>query len=485
MTRLSADERRVLVGRLLDQRRTAGLPAEEVSRAAKQVGIAERTLWRWLAGGLPGMSPRSRYHLTEADRDAYAAARGNVAAAWRAQQQANDPVPSLRTFQMAIARELLPIERAATVDGIEGQRRHTVYLRWEARHRNARWEADHVELPVLVLPPRATRPCRPWATLFIDTYSRLLVGWALALSPSTATVLAALRMGLVIDPERRPFGGIPMELRLDRGLEFAAEALTSVAATLGIRMMRAPAYTPHLKGKIERLNRTVAQDFLSTLPFYTDGPRDAAGRLYELGIPPLTFERFAAEFQDWVEHYNTARPHAGLAGETPLERWKADPTPVHKIPPADLRFLLLAGAERRITKHGIRFGGLHFIAPELNGRVGQTVEVRWMPHDLRTIEVFYMGQWLCVARPQGVLTAEERDQVLRRRRLDAAELARRQRRTSRQARVRLAPITEAGPIEEVTVVTRDQARQAGYHRDDEHLWRLTRVDLLGLQAQTT
>src|SRR5712692_10327218 len=84
MTRVSAHERRVLVGSLLDQRRTAGLPAEEVSRAAKQVGIAKRTLWRWLAGGLPGMSPRSRYHLTEADRDAYAAARGNVAAAWRA-----------------------------------------------------------------------------------------------------------------------------------------------------------------------------------------------------------------------------------------------------------------------------------------------------------------------------------------------------------------------------------------------------------------
>ncbi len=123
----------------------------------------------------------------------------------------------------------------------------------------------------------------------------------------------------------------------------------------------------------------------------------------------------------------------------PLERWKADPTPVREVPPAYLRFLLLAGAERRITKHGIRFGGLHFIAPELNGRVGQTVEVRWMPHDLRTIEVFYTGQWLCTARPQGALTAEERDQVLTRRRRDAAELARRQRRTSRQARFTTCP----------------------------------------------
>jgi len=208
------------------------------------------------------------------------------------------------------------------------------------------------------------------------------------------------------------------------GLEFAAEGLAAVAATLGIRIVPAPHHTPHLKGKIERLNRTVAQDFLCTLPFYTDGPRDAAGRLYELGAPPLTFERFAAEFHTWVSHYNTARPHAGLADQTPLARWLADATPVREVPAADFRFLLLAGAERRITKHGVRFGGLHFIAAELNGPVGQVVDVRWMPHDLRTIEVFYAGQWLCTARPQGQLTAEERDQVLERRRQDAAELAR-------------------------------------------------------------
>jgi putative transposase len=303
----------------------------------------------------------------------------------------------------------------------------------------------------------------------------------LALSPSTATVLAALRMGLVVEAERRPFGGIPRELRPDHGLEFATDALASVAATLGIRLLPAPAYTPHLKAKVERLNRTVAQDFLCTLPCYTDGPRDAAGRLYGSGSPPLTFERFAAEFHSWVDHYNTARPHAGLAGDTPLARWLADPTPVRDIPATALRFLLLAGAERRITKHGVRFGGLHFIAPELNGRVGQVVEVRWMPHDLRTIEVFYADQWLCTARPQGVLTAEERDQVLERRRQDALELARRQRRASRQARTRLAPITGAGPIEEVTIVTRNQASAAGSHRDDAQLWRLARTDLLGLQ----
>ncbi len=73
----------------------------------------------------------------------------------------------------------------------------------------------------------------------------------------------------------------------------------------------------------------------------------------------------------------TTTPRAPIAGETPLARWLADAAPVREVPATDLRFLLFAGAERRITKHGIRFGGLHFIAPELNGRVGQLVDVRW------------------------------------------------------------------------------------------------------------
>ncbi len=117
MTRLSADERSVLVARLLDQRNSVGLSAEEVSCAARQVGIGERTLWRWLAGAVPGARARSRYQLTDADRDAYAAARGNVAAAWRAQRQSDQRVPSLRTFQLAIARELLPMKLTQTGTG--------------------------------------------------------------------------------------------------------------------------------------------------------------------------------------------------------------------------------------------------------------------------------------------------------------------------------------------------------------------------------
>ncbi|MDQ3676341.1 MAG: hypothetical protein M3401_05985 [Actinomycetota bacterium] len=58
------------------------------------------------------------------------------------------------------------------------------------------------------------------------------MGWAISLRPSQAEVLAALRMAVVVDPERGPFGGVPLTLRVDRGLEFCANAIQDAAATL-------------------------------------------------------------------------------------------------------------------------------------------------------------------------------------------------------------------------------------------------------------
>jgi putative transposase len=97
---------------------------------------------------------------------------------------------------------------------------------------------------------------------------------------------------------------------------------------------------------------------------------------------------FVDRFAEWVVEYNTARPHSALGGQTPLQRWEADPTPIHEVPAEQLRWLLLADVERTIQRDGVHFGGHIFIAGELNGRVGERVQIRYTPHDLRQIEVF-------------------------------------------------------------------------------------------------
>jgi putative transposase len=486
---IDPDLRAVLVGRLLERRAAGQLCSADVRAAAASLGIGERTLWGWLSHGAepPRRKARARYEITEADRDGYAKWRGNVAALHRERLAAGERgVPSLRRLQEAFARDMTPAERAAAVEGVEGQRRHQVYLRWAPDRRNGLWESDHKELSVLVMAPRAQRACKPWVTLFVDGYSRLIMGWALSLVPNAATVLAALRRGIVVDPARGPFGGLPEVLRPDNGLEFAGAALRRSAAALGIELAPAPAYQGYSKGKVERANLTVDQEFLSGLPFFTQGPRAADGRLYGPDAEPMSLGLFCDRFAEWVSDYNTTRVHSEL-GETPLQRWCADASPLRVVAPEALRWMLMGDTERTINKDGVHFEGLRFIAPELNGLVGEKVQVRYMPHDLRQIEVFRGDEWLASAYPQGTLSAEQRDAVLARRRADAAELARRQRRASRRARAELAPITEAGTIEETTTISAEQARNerrgGGPSRGrDEDLRRLAMTNLLDLKT---
>ena len=465
MKQVDPQMRAAVVGRLRE-RRAEGAVSAQVRRAAAGLSVSEATVWRWLARADHPLPSRRGYSLTEADRDGYLDWRGNIAALHRERAAQGEPVPPLRTLQRAFARELTPGERGAAVDGVDGRRRHEVYLRWDPVKRNAVWEADHKELPVQVTPPRGTRPVKPWVTMFIDGFSRLIMGWALSLRPHTGVVLAALRRGFVVDPERGPFGGIPEVLRPDNGLEFVNAALERVCGVLGVHLLPTPPYLPYRKGKVERVNRTVDQTLLCGLPFYTEGPRAADGRLFGPDTPPMALALFVDRFAEWVVDYNTVRPHAHLHGQTPLQRWQDDASPIRQLPAQELRWLLLADEERTIQKDGVHFDNVIFIAPELNGRRGEAVHIRYTPHDLRQIEVFRGDAWLCTAYPQDRLSEEQRNQVLDRRRADAAELARRQRRASRRARAKLAPITAPGSIEDVTIVTAAHAVAEGMSNRD-------------------
>ena len=476
-----SEARRCAVARLLEARAAGCAVSPLIGPTAAALGVSPRTLWRWLEVGLPGGQPSRAWQPSEADVDCYLRWKGNAAAAWRERANAGD-VPGLRTFQAGLACRFEAGERAALLEGVEGRRRHQVYLRWEPEARNELWEADHKELDVPVLFPRAQRPRRPWTTLFVDGWSRAIMGWAIAERPSTATVLSALGEAIRVDPRRGPFGGLPAALRPDRGLEFVAGVLSQACGVLAVRLDPAPPYTPHLKGKVERLHRTIVTSFLAELPHFTGGPRDAAGRLRGRELPVLSFAELVARFDAWVLAYNLERPHAALGGQSPLERWREDATPLRTLGGDELRWTLLEEKARRVRKSGVRFHSIDFVAPELNGLVGETVAVRYRPHDDTTLEVFRHGAHLCTALPQGTLGPDERAAVLERRREDAARQARLARRATRRARERFAPVTGPVPPEEVTVITAAAAAQERAGRDGDRLRRVAQADLLALPS---
>src|SRR5947199_278864 len=101
-TSLEPEGRRVLAQRLRAQQAAGGLKSAELRAIARDAGMSERTLWRWLAQPSPsGQRGRPAYRLSQDDLDAYAAAHGNAAAAWRLRTSAGASAPSLRVFQAA------------------------------------------------------------------------------------------------------------------------------------------------------------------------------------------------------------------------------------------------------------------------------------------------------------------------------------------------------------------------------------------------
>lgn len=241
----------------------------------------------------------------------------------------------------------------------------------------------------------------------------------------------------------------------------------AAAGALAIEVRALPAYTPHLKGAVERVNESIEQLLLARLPGFLHGSTDQAGRAIDRDAPRLSLEGFVALFADFVQSYNTEHPHEGLGGRTPVQQWESDATPVHTVDPARLRHLMLARSRRLVTKKGVRLAGRTYNCAELCGWVGEWVEVRSMPHHEREVEVFVRGEHLGTARLVDELSVADRKRLLAHRAEDARWLAKQQRAAASKRRTVYAAMTEPGAPRSVSVIVEAPGELVGYGDDDQ------------------
>jgi transposase InsO family protein len=137
----------------------------------------------------------------------------------------------------------------------------------------------------------------------IDDCSRFLVA-GLARRRSAGATLAFLDRVL----EEMPFS--IQWIQTDRGTESFAEEVQRRLMDEAIRFRPIPPRSPHLNGKVERVQRTALEEFWAA----------ADPKAADVG------EQLAL----WVHHYNWRRSHESLHGNTPIERVSqlADKTPL-------------------------------------------------------------------------------------------------------------------------------------------------------------
>jgi transposase-like protein len=108
---------------------------------------------------------------------------------------------------------------------------------------------------------------------------------------NTVTFLAQLRAAMPFPIQR---------IQTDRGQEFFAYKVQDQLRDWRIKFRPVRPRSPHLNGKVERVQRTALEEFWAAA---------------DLDDPEI-----ASRFIDWQGFYNADRPHTSLGGRTPAER---------------------------------------------------------------------------------------------------------------------------------------------------------------------
>ena len=282
---------------LLDTWQRSGLPAGDF---AAMVGLSKHTLYAWKKKfddeGPAGLMERPRRgggrQLSDLTRRTILMLKQSHPD-WGC-QRISDVLwrgPSLSASASAVAQVLhdagYELQEVCT-------RPHPDKVRhFERACANQLWQTD---LFTFIL-KRQNR--RVYLVAFMDDHSRFIVGYGLHASQSSALVLEVLRAALAAY-------GTPQEILTDNGSQYVTwrgkSVFTRELAKRGIKQVVAAPRRPQTLGKIERFWGTLWRECVETAVFTDLG--DAQRRI---GL--------------FIDHYNFQRPHQGIDGLVPADRF--------------------------------------------------------------------------------------------------------------------------------------------------------------------
>lgn len=137
-------------------------------------------------------------------------------------------------------------------------------------------QIDHTPLDIIVVDEVYREPVgKPWITMAIDVYSRMIVGFYISLDPpgalgtglclSHAILPKDLWLNELDVPGKWPCYGVMKSLYMDNAREFRGKMLERSCQEYGIEINFRPVATPNYGGHIERLLGTLLRE-IHTLP---------------------------------------------------------------------------------------------------------------------------------------------------------------------------------------------------------------------------
>ena len=244
---------------------------------------------------------------------------------------------------------------------------------FECGYANELWMADMMFGPTLRLASGKVLQTRLCGLL--DDCSRLIPHAQYYDSEKLCWFLDCLRQGLA----RR---GFPEKLYTDRGKIFTSQHLQIICANLKVRLIHAKPYAAWSRGKQERWFRTLQEDFEARLVL---DPVDSLAQLNQ-------------RLWRWIEIEYHHRPHRGLQGEAPAQRFARRAIHLKLADPqTDWERLFLSRGHRRVRLDATVSlqGQLWEVPLHLRGRL---VQLRFDPFGWRRVEVWVDDQFAGLAR---------------------------------------------------------------------------------------
>lgn len=236
------------------------------------------------------------------------------------------------------------------------------------------WQGDVMHGPSLCMPDGNRR--KTYLIAILDDATRLVCHAEFYFAEDLPSLKDCLKQALL----KR---GVPRRFYFDNGKIFRSRLVLQIAARLGIHVIHTRPYRPQGRAKLERWFRTVRMSFLKRLEIEKLEDLDALNRLL-----------FA-----WIEGEYHVRPHRGIEGEVPLDRWMRLSEGIRSLPTdIDLEELFLSETTRRVAKDGtLSMQGRRFEAGV--NFIGQKVSVRFDPRDMRRVLIIGRGAESVAAFP--------------------------------------------------------------------------------------
>jgi putative transposase len=248
---------------------------------------------------------------------------------------------------------------------------HKQRLAFSMKYANQLWQADTMFGPYL-----DTGGSRKQTKLiaFIDDASRVLCHGEFFLDENVDTLVQTIRAAFY----KR---GVPEQLLVDNGSIYCCQEITLICARVGCILRHTAVRDAAAKGKIERFNRRVREQFL----------------IKRLDLSSL--ETLNRQFTHWVENDYNAVEHDGI-GMKPIDRFGIDLARIRFLPPSEHNDeLFYAEATRKVKKDNtFSFRGRRYETPvDLRDR---EIQLRHDRHrkDSTVVIIYYKGQRMGAAR---------------------------------------------------------------------------------------